>query len=280
MNTQYWANLFVQKLKIQRYADSSIKNYVSVINQFLQIAKRKYDKPQDILSKDIEKYVYWQVNNRKISLSYQRMIVAGIDKFYSLVLNENKNIKHLYPTRKKKSLPKHISQKEVKLIIEKTINIKHKCIISLIYGAGLRLGELLNIKVSDIDSENMRIFIENAKGGKDRMALLPASLLKNLRIYYKKHSPKDYLFEGNKGGKYSQKSVQNIVRNAALLAQVDKNVTPHTLRHSFATHLLESGTDIRIIQELLGHNSIKTTQIYTHITNISKNQVKSPLDTF
>ena len=147
-------------------------------------------------------------------------------------------------------------------------NPKNACIVKLLYGCGLRLNELLHLKISDIDSENMLIHIRLSKGNKDRVVMLPSTLLLELRNYYKVCYPKDYLFEGQDGGMYSAKSVQTIVKTAATKAGITKPISPHILRYSFATHLLENGTDIRYIQQLLGHNSVKTTEIYTHISDI------------
>lgn len=148
----------------------------------------------------------------------------------------------------------------------------------LLYAAGLRLSELLNLKITDINSEKMIIHIVQSKGNKDRMVMLSEKVLGQLRPYYKKHQPKKYLIEGQKGEKYAPSSVQKIVKTNAEKAGIKKPVTPHLLRHSFAIHLLENGTDIRFIQKLLGHNSIKTTQIYTHIVDVTNCGIKSPLD--
>lgn len=157
-------------------------------------------------------------------------------------------------------------------------NLKHRCIVKLLYGCGLRLHELICLELTDVDSENMLIRINHSKGNKDRMVMLSPSLLAELRAYVKEFKPRKYLIEGQGGGRYSDKSVQMIVKAAAYRAGIQKLVTPHVLRHSFATHLLENGTDIRYIQQLLGHNSIKTTEIYTHITDVSRSQIRSPLD--
>ncbi len=140
------------------------------------------------------------------------------------------------------------------------------------------MSELLHIKISDINSECMLIHIRNSKGNKDRVVMLAPSVLDELRAYFKTYKHKVYLFEGQGGGMYSEKSVQAVVKAVAEKARITKKVTPHVLRHSFATHLLENGTDIRYIQQLLGHNSVKTTEIYTHITDVAKMNIKSPLD--
>lgn len=144
---------------------------------------------------------------------------------------------------------------------------------------GLRVGEVVNLKVTDIDSKAMQVFIERAKGKKDRYANLPQSILEQLRAYYQAYKPCKYLFEGQYGEQYSTRSVQQVFKNAMLKAKINKDIGIHGLRHSFATHLLENGTDIKFIQELLGHNDIKTTLRYTHVSRQSLKNVKSPLDT-
>lgn len=269
---------FEQKLILQRYSLNSIRNYKSAVKSFLETAEKKFSHPNELNEEMIEKYVLWKVQKHKVGVSHQRMIIASIDKFYKSLYNRKLDVKHLYPSRKSYSLPNYLTKEEVRKLIAKVENIKHRCIIKLLYGSGLRLSELLHLRVSDIDSKSMIIHIRKSKGNKDRVVMLSNSLLQELRIYFKKHKPNDFLFEGQTGGIYSAKSVQMVVKKAASKAGIKKQVTPHTLRHSFATHLLESGTDVRFIQELLGHNSIKTTEIYTHITNISKSKIKSPLD--
>ena len=269
---------FEQKLILQRYSPSSIRNYKSAVKSFLEVAEKKFSHPNELDEISIEKYVLWKVQRHKIGSSQQRMIVASIDKFYASIYNKKLNIKHLYPARKSYSLPNYLTINEMKTLTISLENIKHRCIIKLLYGSGLRLSELLHLKVTDIDSESMIIHIKNSKGNKDRVVMLSKALLEELRIYFIKYKPVDFLFEGQSGGMYSPKSVQVIVKNAASKAGIKKKVTPHTLRHSFATHLLEAGTDIRFIQQLLGHSSIKTTEIYTHIADVTKSKIKSPLD--
>ena len=180
--------------------------------------------------------------------------------------------------RKEYRLPQVISKDEVLSIINHTNNLKHKCIVQLIYGSGLRRSELLNLKVEDIDSKRMLVRIKQAKGNKDRLTLLSQNALLDLRNYYKIWKPKKYLFEGQKGNRYSGQAVVNIIKNAAFRAKISIPVTPHMLRHSFATHLLESGVDLRQIQILLGHQSTKTTEIYTHVATNTFKTIKNPLD--
>ena len=177
---------------------------------------------------------------------------------------------------KKEALPKVISKESVMKMIGS--NIKHKCIVELLYSAGLRRGELLNLKVSDIDSERMTIRVEQGKGRKDRLTLLSKRMLKDLRAYYRVYKPKKYLFEAPDGSQYGATSVAKIIDRAAKSAKINKTVTPHILRHSFTTHLLESGNDLRYIQALLGHHSSRTTEVYTHVAVDGLTQIKNPLD--
>jgi site-specific recombinase XerD len=178
----------------------------------------------------------------------------------------------------KKKLPTVLNEQEVIQIFNVTENIKHKAILMLAYSAGLRLSELVNVKIKDIDSTRMQIRIEQAKGKKDRYSLLSIKLLEVLRKYFKDYKPKQWLFEGINGGMYSPRSIQLIMGESVKKAGITKKVGVHTLRHSFATHLLEGGTDLRYIQSLLGHESSKTTEVYTHITTKGFDQIKSPLD--
>ncbi|MDP4209588.1 MAG: tyrosine-type recombinase/integrase [Bacteroidota bacterium] len=178
-----------------------------------------------------------------------------------------------------KTLPEVFSEKEVADLLRVTENVKHKCILMASYSAGLRLSEIVNLKLKDIDSKRMQIRIEQAKGKKDRYTILSPKFLELLRKYFIEYKPKEYLFEGPlPGNKYSPSSVQMIFKEAVRKVGITKKVTVHTLRHSFATHLLESGTDLRYIQSLLGHESTKTTEVYTHVTTKGFDQIKSPLD--
>lgn len=267
---------FKQQLSIQRYAYSTIKSYANCLAKFLKAFER-YDLKQ-VSEKNIENYLVHLINTENISASYQKQLLGTIGKFFELSYQRKLNLSPLYPKRKADVLPKYLTQYEVKRLLAAVSNLKHSCIVKLLYGSGLRVSEVVELKISDIDSERMRILIRGAKGNKDRSVMLSNNLLIELRKYFIKYKPKEYLFEGQIKTNYSTKSIQNIVKNAASKAGIRKRVTPHVLRHSFATHLIESGTDIRYVQELLGHNSIKNTQIYTHITDVGKSKIKSPLD--
>lgn len=182
-----------------------------------------------------------------------------------------------FPRRESK-LPNVLSHREVLAIFDATENLKHKTMILMGYAAGLRVSEVVNLRITDIDSERMVISIKAAKGKKDRCVMLSEALLDTLRLYFKAYRPKNWLFEGQNFDQYSVRGLQKIFQTAKVKARIRKDVSFHSLRHSFATHLHEAGTDIRVIQELLGHNSTKTTEIYTHISNRTIQKVQSPLD--
>ena len=205
-------------------------------------------------------------------------MIATITKFYKEIFNRQISLKHLYPKRKEHKLPKFLTLEEVKQVLDATENLKHKAILTIIYSCGLRLSELINLKIADIKSESNLLLIRQSKGNKDRIVALPDKLLLLLREYYKVYQPKDFLFEGAKGDQYSERSVQLILKNAMSKAGVLSKGSVHTLRHSYATHLIKSGIDVRVVQELLGHNDIRTTMIYTHITDVDKKNTPSPLD--
>lgn len=268
-----------RKLLIQkRYSDNTIKTYCNYFKDFCVFFENS--KLENISTTQINTYILTLIQQKNISTSQQNQRINAIKFYFEKVLGREKQYYELHRPRKENKLPKVLSKNEVKTIFASTDNIKHKCILMLIYSAGLRRSELLNLKPADIDSERMLIHILGAKGNKDRNSLLSDNLLKLLREYYRKYRPLEYLFEGQDGGKYSPTSVANILKKASFKAGIRKNVTPHMLRHSFATHLLEQGTDLRYIQELLGHESSKTTEIYTHVSKKAIDKIKNPVDDF
>ena len=198
--------------------------------------------------------------------------------YFKTIHEKNIDIDKIHRPKREKVLPNVLSKEEVFKIIDLTKNLKHKTLLALIYSAGLRISEALAMKPNDIDSARMLIHIKNAKGKKDRYTLLSEKILLLLREYYTIYKPKEYLFEGQFGGQYSSRSAQTILKEAVKRAGINKPVSLHTLRHSFATHLLESGTDLRYIQDLLGHSSPKTTMIYTHVSSTSLKKIKNPFD--
>lgn len=267
---------FVLKLKELRYSENTIRTYKNLFEEFINFYhKSEIDK---IDEKMIVAYVRYLVMERKVSSSYQNQAINAIKFYYERVLGGHRKIYMVERPRREKALPEVLSEQEVLLLFNQVENIKHKVILMLLYSSGLRLSELLNLKIKDIDSKRMQVRIEQSKGKKDRYTLLSKKLLPILRQYFKEYQPKEWLFEGIKGNQYSAESVQSIVREACKKAGIKKKVSSHTLRHSFATHLLENGTDLRYIQSLLGHSSSKTTEVYTHITTKGFDQIKNPLD--
>lgn len=266
---------FLQKLELKKYSKSTAKVYTAFFEGFINHFP---DKPIIELGEDeIRAYLSYQVKLGR-SDSMLNQIINSIKFYYEIVLGMPNRFYEIERPMKREKLPEVLSKQEVLKIFSHTFNIKHRCILKSIYSAGLRVGELVNLKVKDIDSSRMMIRIEGAKGGKDRYSLLSSSLLEDLRAYYKQYQPKEYLFEGQKNEQYSPTSVRKVLKRSCLRAGIKKPVKTHTLRHSFATHLLEQGTDLRSIQVLMGHNSLKTTEIYTHVANTSMNTIKNPLD--
>lgn len=269
-----YKELLIQK----RYSNNTQRIYCNYFKDFILYFKD--DDLEKLSIEQINNYILDLIQSKKISISQQNQRINSIKFYYEKILSRNKQYYELHRPNKEHKLPKVLSKNEVKKILDSCNNIKHYCILLLIYSAGLRRSELVNLKVVDINSERMIVNIIDAKGKKDRVSLLSENTLKMLRKYYKKYQPKEFLFEGAKGGKYSTTSVAKVLKRAATKAGLNKNVTPHMLRHSFATHLLEQGTDLRFIQELLGHNSSKTTEIYTHVSKKSIAKIKNPVDDF
>jgi len=217
-----------------------------------------------------------QINN--ISVSQQNQRINAIKFYYEKVLGLKKEYYQISRPRKESKLPTVLTLDEIEKLFTAITNQKHKCILMTIYSGGLRRSELINLKISDIDSARMLIKVCGAKGKKDRYTLLSKRLLTELRKYYIKYRPCHFLFEGQDRGPYSATSIERICGNAVNKARIRKHITPHSLRHSFATHLLEQGTNLRYIQELLGHSSTKTTQIYTRVASNALMKIRNPLD--
>lgn len=185
---------------------------------------------------------------------------------------------YLYPDRGEFKIPVVFSQQEIKLMLNSSENLKHKAILATVYSCGLRVSELTNLKITDINSDAMTVTIRQGKGSSDRVVVLAEKLLVLLRNYFKEYKPKEYLFEGRHKGRYSERSVQQLLKQILVKSKINKQGSVHTLRHSYATHLIEQGTDVRFVKDLLGHKSLKTTMIYTHLTDPVKRKIKSPLD--
>ncbi|MBN2727956.1 MAG: site-specific integrase [Bacteroidales bacterium] len=268
---------FINWMEHKRYSESTINTYSEVLKVFLQHYSNKDLKT--INNDDVVQYVHQNIVKKGLSFSYQNQLVNALKLFFREVVKSEIIIDKLQRPRREHKLPNVLSKEEIKAIIEAPANTKHRTMLSLIYACGLRRSEILNLKPRDIDSKRHLLIIRNAKGRKDRVVPISDKLIEILREYYKMYKPKAWLFEGQKAGeKYSEESLAQVLKKALYLCKISKPVTLHWLRHSYATHLLESGTDLRYIQELLGHKSSKTTEIYTHVTQKSLQQIRSPFD--
>lgn len=269
---------YLEKLEQKRYSLSTQTTYIAYFKDFQHYFSE--NKLEDISIESINQYILKLIKINKISSSEQNQRINAIKFYYEKVLGREKQYFSIDRPRTASNLPKVLSKNEVQQILNQCNNLKHKCILALIYSAGLRRSELINLKITDIISERGQIRISGAKGNKDRYTLLSNWLLTSLREYYKQYKPQIWLFEGAAGVQYSATSIAHILKSASIKAGIKRNITPHMLRHSFATHLLEQGTDLRYIQELLGHSSSKTTEIYTHVSTKNISMIKNPLDDF
>jgi integrase/recombinase XerD len=248
------------------------------VHQFLKLIKDNHVSKFD--SARIQSYLLYCMKELKHSENQIHSRINALKFYYEQVLKQEKLFIDIPRPKKVKQLPKVIDIHDVKKMIQCTENIKHKLILQLVYGMGLRVSEIVAMKITDIDSKRMQVHIQSGKGKKDRMGNLPETLLEPLRTYYKAYMPKKYLFEGALGEQYSIRSAQAVFKDAMKRAHINKVVGIHGLRHSYATHLHEAGTDITLIQELLGHNQLSTTMGYTHVSKRNIEKVKSPLDSF
>ena len=264
-------------LLLKAYSPHTVRTYCIEFSQLLYILK---DTPVDSLTPErLRTYLLYCVTKLKLSENIIHSRMNAIKFYFEQVLRRDKFFFEGVPRPKKKSLlPKVISKSDISKIFAAVDNPKHLLMLKLCYGMGLRVSEIVNLKVADIDSGRMLVHIEAAKGKKDRYVTLPSSILEELRSYYRAYRPKIYLFAGQNGGQYAIRSVQSVFKNAMQKAKINKAVGVHGLRHSYATHLLECGTDIYFIQKLLGHKDIKTTEIYAKVSNRQLSHIKSPLD--
>lgn len=264
-------------LRSKRYSERTINTYKDALKSFFVFFNTKAI--ADLTNEDVIKYNNEFILKNKLSASYQNQITNAIKLYFKTIKYTKIEIDKIHRPKRAKVLPNVLSKEEVKAILEAHSNNKHKMMLSLIYSCGLRSGELLALKPIHIDSKRNIVLLKNAKGQKDRITPLSPKILEMLRTYFKEYRPIIYLFEGQKAGMpYDARSLQLVLKQALRKTKITKPVTLHWLRHSYATHLLESGTDLRYIQELLGHSSSKTTEIYTHVSTKSIQQIKSPFD--
>jgi site-specific recombinase XerD len=267
---------FIQQMKLKALSPATIKTYSVEFAQLLYVLKSH---PVDDLSTErLRSYFLYCIQKLQLKESTLNSRINAIKFYFEQVLHRESFFFDIPRPKPASQLPKVIDQRDIKKMLSVTTNIKHRVMLGLCYGMGLRVSEIVHIKIEHIDSKRMTVLIASSKGKKDRYVNLPETVLHDLRLYYKEYKPKTYLFEGQDGGMYSIRSVQAVFKNALQKAGIRKKIGIHSLRHSYATHLMEYGTDISLIQKLLGHKDIKTTQIYTHVSKAQVSRVKSPLD--
>jgi len=279
INTIHLQNIaqFKRWLKSKRYSESTVKTYCDALGVFLKFFNTK--PIEKINNEDVIEFNNDYILKNKFSSSYQNQIVNSIKLFFEQIKDTALKIDIVHRPKSEKALPNVLSKEEVQKILVKTANIKHKAMLCLIYSCGLRRGELLKIKPAHIQSDRGVLLIKEGKGKKDRITPIPQKIIDMLRLYYQQYKPSVFLFEGQvKGEPYNERSLNLVFKQAIERSQIKKPATLHWLRHSYATHLLEVGTDLRYIQELLGHSSSRTTEIYTHVSSKKISEIKSPIE--
>lgn len=261
-----------KELRIRNYSPKTIKSYLYGLREYFSYKSGDFT---DLDQEDIRNFLL-HCEIRHISPQSRNLFLNAIKFYYRTVLRSNEKI-DIQSAKKPKSLPIVLSRSEVGRILESPKNAKHKLLLSLAYGSGLRVSEVVSLKVQDLDFEELTIHIKQAKGQKDRISVMPESLINSLRNLVAGKLGNDLVFESERGGKLTTRTAQKVFENALKDSDVKKDATFHSLRHSFATHLLENGTDIRYVQALLGHSNIRTTQVYTQVTNPKLKNIKSPL---
>lgn len=269
-------NNFHLFLKGKRYSPSTIQTYSFFVADFINFHTKKL--LEELTNRDVELFIEKVFIERNYSVSSQRQFVSALKIFIIFYPQTKINDLVLERPKKSRNLPSVLSQEEVLAIIQNTQNLKHRAILALIYSCGLRISELINLKLADFHLQRKQLIVKNGKGRKDRYVSLADSFLPLLSNYYHSYKPRIYFVEGQNEGKYSAESVRQFLRKSCLKAKIKKTVTPHTLRHSYATHLLENGVDIRYIQSLLGHSKPETTMIYTHVKRKDLMEIQNPLD--
>lgn len=267
-----------EELRLRNYSPKTIKSYISCLRSFVRYFRPRH--PRDLTGEDIRQYLLHLIEKKGFAASTVNQVFNALRFLYVELYSMPFRISEIPRPKSAKKLPIVLSQEEVLRILNAVENLKHKTLLMLIYSAGLRVGESVRLRIEDIDSGRKLIYLRSAKGRKDRYTLLSDAVLGKLREYYKAYHPREYLFEGAEGRKHlSERSVQHVFERAVRDCGINKSVSVHSLRHSFATHLLESGTDLRYIQEVLGHSSSKTTEVYTHVSQKTLGKISNPLDT-
>jgi integrase/recombinase XerD len=277
MENQQVIEKLILDMQLRGLSKGTQKAYSESVAHFQEYFKKP---ATELWEQEIREYLFYLRNDKKLSTSAVNMCNCALRFLYEVTLEQNLSYKRIPRLKEPYTLPNIFTKDEIQAILNAADNLKHKGILMTIYGAGLRLSEITTIKVSNIDSKNMRIFIEQGKGKKDRYALLSQLNLDVLREYWKHYKPKHWLFEGmQKGSHISRRGVQGIFKKYLKKSGVQTEASVHTLRHSFATHLLENGTSLFYIRELLGHATIRTTTRYLHVASTDVLKTISPLDT-
>lgn len=267
----------LEEMRVRNYSPRTVSTYISLV---AAMSRQLGKSPHLISSAELKDYLFQKVSQDQLSPSAINQIISAFKILHSDVLGLSWDSFQIKRPKRPKTLPLVFSKEEITASLASLKNRKHYCLIALAYAAGLRLNEVVHLKPADLDSSRMQIRISSGKGNKDRYTLFPVGLLDQLRSYYRFYRPKTFLFEGLAPGQpYSPRSAQAVLKKALKSAGISKDASFHTLRHSFATHLMEQGTSIRIIQDLLGHQSLKTTSVYLHVCKFEPAQIKSPLDT-
>jgi len=266
-----------REMRLRHYSHKTAKAYLSCLRSFVRYFQPRH--PRELGEADIRAYLLHLIEQEKYAAATVNQVFNALRFLYVELYKTPFAIGSIPRPQKEGKLPVVLSQEEVLRIFEAVNNLKHKTLLMVIYSAGLRVGESVRLKIEDVDRERRLIHLRGAKGKKDRYTLLSDVVLDQLREYYRMYKPSEYLFEGAEGRRHlAERSIQNVFHRAIKDAGIRKEVTVHSLRHSFATHLLEAGTDLRYIQEILGHNSSKTTEIYTHVSKKTLGKIISPLD--
>ena len=269
---------YLKSLKAANYSKNTIHHYYHSFALFVYVVQTQGKQLANVTTTEVNNLVLQISTANTYSTSATHIMINAVLYYYRTVLKLPEYKTEIQRPQKEKTLPKVLAKEDIEKILKQCTNLKHKTILVMLYSAGLRAGEIIDLKIKDIDSKRKVIFIRKAKGFKDRTVMLSDKLTELLRTYYKEYKPTTYLFEGQYGDQYSQSSMRKVLKDAAKKAGLRESPTLHWLRHSFATHLLEAGTDLRYIQQLLGHSSSKTTEIYTYVSTKHISQIKSPLD--
>ena len=268
-------NKMIQQMQLKGYSNRTIDTYINCI---ISLSKYYNTSPDLLTVEQLREYIQFYLKERHLSKSWMNQTISALKIFFCEVLRREWNSLDIPRPRREKKLPVILSKGEISKLIRVTRNIKHRAVLSLTYSSGLRLSEVCELKVGDIDSKRMLVRVVQAKGNKDRYTILSPVALDLLRIYWKMYSPAVWLFESRNHQPVPARTVQQVFKNALHKAGINKQVGIHSLRHSFATHLLEQGVSLPIIQQLLGHRYLQTTSIYLHVQQYSIYAVKSPFD--